>query len=79
MDTSQAAVYEICIGGHLDDHRADWLNGLTLCRQPGGVTSLTTGPIDQAALFGLLSRIRDLGATLISVQRHTPARPLEQD
>lgn len=78
MNASPAAAYEICIKGHLDSRRVDWLNGLTVSQTPDGVTTLMTAPIDQAALFGLLSRIRDLGVLLISVRRQEPAPSPEQ-
>ena len=56
------------MAGHLDDHWADWFNGLALHHESDGTTTLT-GPIeDQAQLHGLLARVRDLGVTLISVQ-----------
>ena len=60
--------YEIRIQGHLDMRWADWFDGLTLTHDPDG-TTLLAGPLpDQAALHGVLSRIRDLGLPIISVQ-----------
>ena len=65
----ETAVYEIYIQGHLDERRAGWFEEMLLTTLPDGVTRLA-GPVrDQAALFGLLSRIRDLGVPLISVRR----------
>jgi len=59
--------YEIRLKGHLDSHWADWFEGLTITMEEDGST-LLTGPVtDQAALHGLLKRIRDLGLTLISI------------
>lgn len=78
MTASPAAAYEICIRGYLDRRRVDWLDGLTVTQSPDGITTLITAPIDQAALFGLLSRIRDLGVLLISVRRQEPAPSPEQ-
>jgi hypothetical protein len=69
MDSAERAVYEIHIFGHLDDRRARAFAGMDITHLDGGVTSLV-GPVpDQAALYGLLTRIRDLGVPLISVQR----------
>ena len=59
--------YEIRIGGHLDDHWSAWLDGLTITRETDGTTTLR-GPVsDQAQLHGLLAKVRDLGAPLISL------------
>jgi hypothetical protein len=61
--------YEIIIRGHLDPRRAHWFEGMTLIPLPSGETKLTGEVRDQAALYGMLSRIRDLGLELISVRR----------
>lgn len=67
-------LYEIRIKGHLDDRWADWFEGLTFTHEIDG-TTLLDGPLtDQAALHGVLNRIRDLGLPIISVQRVRPAR-----
>ncbi len=59
--------YEIRIKGHLDDGWADWFEGLTITLEDNGDT-LLSGPVaDQAALYGLLRKVRDLGARLLSV------------
>lgn len=63
----EPGVYEIRIQGHLDDRRAAWFEGLTLTREDNGDTLLTGLVVDQAALYGLLRRVRDLGMPLISV------------
>ena len=65
----ETAVYEIRIEGHLDSRRAAWFAGMTIARRPDGETVLTGPVADMAALYGLLSRIRDLGVVLISVRR----------
>ena len=61
------ACYTLRIDGHLDDHWSAWFGGLTLTRQSDGTTCLTGQVPDQAALHGLLTKVRDLGATLLSL------------
>jgi hypothetical protein len=64
--------YEIRIKGHLENRWADWFEGLTITREDNGETRLT-GPVpDQAALHGLLRKVRDLGLPLIAVIRIEP-------
>jgi hypothetical protein len=66
---NQHQYYEIRLKGHLDDRWAEWFDGLTITIVDDGDT-LVTGPvIDQAALHGLLKKVRDLGMTLVSVNR----------
>jgi hypothetical protein len=66
-DPNHPVVYQIRLRGHLDDRWTDWFGGLTITLEENGDT-LLTGPIpDQAALFGLLRRVRDLEMQLISV------------
>ncbi|MCW2135473.1 hypothetical protein [Arthrobacter sp. VKM Ac-2550] len=60
--------YELRIWGHLDDRWADWFEGVTVTHESEGTTILSGLVIDQAALHGLLDKVRDLGVTLISVQ-----------
>jgi hypothetical protein len=59
--------YELCLAGHLDEHWSAWLGGLTLTRETDGTTTLRGIVTDQAELHGLLAKVRDLGATLISI------------
>ena len=59
--------YEICIKGHLDDKWADWFEGLTITREDNGETLLTGPVVDQAALHGVLRKVRDVGLPLLSV------------
>ncbi len=68
---SKTLVYQIKIQGHLGDQWADWFEGLSITLEKNG-TTLLTGPVaDQAALYGLLRRVRDLGLPLLSVNRVT--------
>ena len=64
--------YEIRIKGHLDDQWADWFEGVTLTREDNGDTRLAGTVVDQAALHGLLRKVRDLGMPLLSVSRVEP-------
>ena len=66
-DQFEPELYEICIKGHLDDRRTDWFEGLTITLEENGDTLLTGPVIDQAALHGLLKKVRDLGMPLVSV------------
>jgi len=60
--------YELRLDGHLDDRWTAWFDDPTLIREIDGTTTLR-GPVpDQAALHGLLAKVRDLGVTLISVE-----------
>ena len=67
--------YLIGVDAHLDPAWSNWFDGLTVVRHDDGTTSLIGEVVDQAALYGLLGRLRDLGATLLSVQRLDPADP----
>ena len=61
------AYYEIKISGHLDPGWSDWFAGMKLAHLEGNVTLLSGPLVDQAALHGVLERIRDLNLSLISV------------
>ncbi len=68
-DPGQPAVYQIRLKGHLSRKWADWFGGLTVTLEQNGET-LLTGPVaDQAALHGLLKKVRDLGMPLLSVNQ----------
>jgi hypothetical protein len=71
-DHYEPGIYEIRIKGHLDDKWADWFEGLTITLEEDGNTLLTGPVVDQAALHGLLKKVRDLGMPLISV---SPVEP----
>ncbi len=64
-------VYEIRVEGHLTDRWSDWFEGLAIRNDAGGETTLNGPFADQAALFGVLSKIHALNLTLISVNRST--------
>jgi hypothetical protein len=66
------SVYRIRIQGHLAERWADWFDGLQLRHQADGETVLIGPVADQAALHGLLTKIRDLGLPLIAVNRVEP-------
>ena len=64
---SQPVDYQIRINGHLGSQWTDWFGGLTITLEDNGDTLLTGPVIDQAALHGLLKKVRDLGMPLVSV------------
>lgn len=76
--------YVITVRGHLYDHWSAWFDGLTITNGPDGETTLEGPVVDQAALHGLLAKIRDLGLTLIAVvpvenaQERRPERRREE-
>lgn len=65
----EAGRYEIRLAGHLDAHWAAWFDGMTVSREADGTTVISGQVPDQAALHGLLQRVRDLGLPLVSVTR----------
>lgn len=67
--------YEIRLTGHLDDRWAAWFDGLSLTHGSDGTTVLRGQVVDQAALHGLLQKVRDLGLPLISVAQVEPDAP----
>jgi hypothetical protein len=71
-DPSEPMVYQIRIKGHLGRQWTDWFGGLTITLEDNGDTLLTGPVVDQAALHGLLRKVRDLGMPLISVLRAKP-------
>ena len=68
-EPNRPMVYQIRIKGHLGREWTDWFEGLTITLEDDGETLLTGAVIDQAALHGLLRKVRDLGMPLVSVNR----------
>ncbi len=66
---SQPVIYQIRLKGHLGREWTDWFEGLTITLEEEGDTLLTGPVIDQAALHGLLKKVRDLGLMLVSVNQ----------
>jgi hypothetical protein len=73
-DRPEAGRYSIRLAGHLDARWATWFDGLTVSRDGDGSTVISGPVADQAALHGLLQRVRDLGLPLVSVTREEPDR-----
>ena len=71
-DQYEPGQYEIRLKGHLDDKWVDWFEGLTITRADNGETLLTGPVVDQAALHGVLRKVRDLGLPLVSVNQIDP-------
>ncbi|MBC8445621.1 MAG: hypothetical protein H8D74_00330 [Chloroflexi bacterium] len=65
-------IYQIRIKGHLGHQWTDWFEGLTITLEENGETLLTGPVVDDAALHGLLKKVRDLGMPLLSVNRVEP-------
>ncbi len=66
---------QLRIDGHLDAHWSPWFDGLDIVREPDGTTTLSGLAADQAALHGLLAKVRDIGADLISLDTRAPCGP----
>ena len=75
----QSLVYQIRVKGHLGYQWADWFEGLTITIEDNGDTLLTGPVVDQAALHGLIKKVRDLGIPLISVIRLNPVQKEESE
>ena len=73
-DPGQPMVYQVRLKGHLDRQWTDWFGGLTITLEDNGDTLLTGLVTDQAALYGLLKKVRDLGIPLVSVNRVEPSQ-----
>jgi hypothetical protein len=66
-DPGQPVAYQFRVKGHLGPQWQDWFEGLTITLEDNGDTLLTGPVVDQAALHGLLKKVRDLGLPLVSV------------
>ena len=82
-EPSQPMVYQIRLKGHLGSQWTDWFEGLTITLEEDGNTLLTGPVVDQAALHGLLKKVRDLGMPLVSVievqfNENHPYRPKKE-
>ncbi len=75
-DPGQPMVYQIRIKGQLGRQWTDWFEGLTITLSDNGETLLTGSVVDQAALHGVLRKVRDLGMPLLSVNRVKPGRQM---
>jgi len=71
-DSDKPLIYQIRIQGQLGRQWADWFGGLTITRDDHGDTLLTGAVVDQAALHGLLKKVRDLGIRLLAVNQLEP-------
>jgi hypothetical protein len=65
---STPTAYEIVVSGHLDDRWSEWFGDVAIGRSADGTTCITARVADQAQLYGLLAGLRDLNATLLSVE-----------
>jgi hypothetical protein len=74
-DPDQFPIYQIRLKGHLSREWTDWFGGLTITLENDGDTLLTGAIIDQAALHGVLKKVRDLGLVLVSINRVEPRQP----
>ena len=79
FDPDEPMVYQIRLKGHLGPQWADWFGGLTITQEEDGETLLTGPVVDQAALHGVLKKVRDLGMPLISAVRVRPGQANPSD
>ncbi len=79
IEHDQPMIYHIRLQGHLGRQWADWFGGLSITLEDNGETLLTGPIVDQAALYGVLKKMRDLGLPLISVNRLEPVQANASD
>lgn len=72
IDSDRAPIYQVRLKGHLGQEWTDWFGGLNIRLERNGETLITGPALDQAALHGLLKKVRDLGLTLVSVNSVEP-------
>ena len=72
QDHHEPGRYEIRLKGHLDDRWTDWFENMSFTHESDGTTILSGPVVDQAALYGLLRKVRDLGLPLLSVIQVDP-------
>jgi hypothetical protein len=72
MKGGRMAVYEIRVNGHLDGRWSEWFDGLTISNVENGDALLWGEIVDQAALHGVLNKVRDLGLPLVAVNNMGP-------
>ena len=73
--SQRAGRYEIRLKGHLDTRWAAWFDGMTFAHDGDGTTRIHGPVVDQAALYGLLGKVRDVGLPLLSVTQVEPGDP----
>jgi hypothetical protein len=71
-------IYQIRVAGHLSSQWVDWFEGLSIILEEDGNSLLTGAVTDQAALYGLLKKVRDLGLSLLSVNQVPPLESTNQ-
>jgi hypothetical protein len=71
-EMNQPKIFQIRIKGHLGRRWANWFEGMSITLEDNGDTLITGPVVDQAALFGLVKKVRDLGLPLISINRLDP-------
>ena len=74
MQADDSTEYEIRVQGHLDSRWSAWFDGLSLSNQSDGTTVIRGHVVDQAALHGLLQKLRDVGMPLVAITQVTPNR-----
>jgi hypothetical protein len=78
-DSTQPPIYQIRLAGRLSRRREAWFDGMIIDHDEAGQTVITGPVVDQAALHGLLRKVRDLGVPLLSVNRIDPGTRADQE